>query len=118
MVEQSRQPEISEENPHRAGAAAAVARDAIDSGRGGDKVSGFDPAAAPLGTDEESAGNRPLTSSPAPAAPARPTAEKAADPVGNERARYDVQDRLLGPVLLGLAAVIVVAVLAAGFLTG
>ena len=28
----------------------------IDRGRGGDKVDGIDPAAAPLGTDEEAAG--------------------------------------------------------------
>src|SRR4051812_38695647 len=28
----------------------------IDSGRTGDKIGGFDPAAAPLGTDEEAAG--------------------------------------------------------------
>lgn len=31
-------------------------RDAIDRGATGDKVDAFDPAAAPLGTDEEAAG--------------------------------------------------------------
>jgi len=31
----------------------------IDSGRTGDKVPGSDPAAAPLGTDEEAAGTTP-----------------------------------------------------------
>jgi hypothetical protein len=31
----------------------------IDSGRTGDKVAGSDPAAAPLGTDEEAAGTAP-----------------------------------------------------------
>src|SRR4051794_38368583 len=31
----------------------------INRGRGGDKVDGFDPAAAPLGTDEEAAGTPP-----------------------------------------------------------
>ena len=30
----------------------------INSGRTGDKVAGFDPAAAPLGTDEEAGGSR------------------------------------------------------------
>lgn len=32
---------------------------AIDSGRTGDKAPGFDPAAAPLGTDEEAGGASP-----------------------------------------------------------
>jgi hypothetical protein len=31
----------------------------IDGGRTGDKVGGFDPAAAPLGTDDEAAGTPP-----------------------------------------------------------
>jgi hypothetical protein len=31
----------------------------IDQGRGGDKVDVFDPAAAPLGTDDEAAGTPP-----------------------------------------------------------
>jgi len=31
----------------------------INSGRSGDKVAGFDPAAAPLGTDEEAGGYSP-----------------------------------------------------------
>jgi hypothetical protein len=34
-------------------------RDAIDRGETGDKVRAFDPAAAPLGTDEEAAGTPP-----------------------------------------------------------
>lgn len=34
-------------------------RDDIDSGRTGDKVAADDPAAAPLGTDEEAAGTPP-----------------------------------------------------------
>lgn len=39
-----------------AGASAARLRGDIDAGRTGDKVSWPDPAAAPLGTDEEAAG--------------------------------------------------------------
>lgn len=35
----------------------AQLRHDIDSGRTGDKVGGFDPAAAPLGTDEEAGGS-------------------------------------------------------------
>jgi hypothetical protein len=34
-------------------------KDDIDRGRTGDKAPGFDPAAAPLGTDEEAAGTPP-----------------------------------------------------------
>jgi hypothetical protein len=34
-------------------------RDDIDSGRTGDKVAASDPAAAPLGTDDEAAGTPP-----------------------------------------------------------
>ena len=37
-------------------------RHEIDSGRTGDKVAYPDPAAAPLGTDDEAAGYRPSTS--------------------------------------------------------
>jgi hypothetical protein len=33
----------------------------IDRGRGGDKVDNVDPAAAPLGTDDEAAGNSPTS---------------------------------------------------------
>lgn len=39
--------------------AAARLRHAIDSGNTGDKVNYPDPAAAPLGTDDEAAGTRP-----------------------------------------------------------
>jgi hypothetical protein len=37
----------------------AQAKDRIDRGKTGDKASGFDPGAAPLGTDDEAAGTRP-----------------------------------------------------------
>ena len=51
---------MSEPHPHdparRPGATAAQIKDDIDSGRTGDKVAGFDPAASPLGTDEEAGG--------------------------------------------------------------
>ena len=39
-----------------AGATSAQLRADIDAGRTGDKVGGFDPAAAPLGADDEAAG--------------------------------------------------------------
>lgn len=38
------------------GSTSAQLKDDIDSGRTGDKVGGLDPAAAPLGTDEEAGG--------------------------------------------------------------
>lgn len=41
------------------GALTAQLRGDIDSGTTGDKVSGFDPAAAPLGTDDEAGGVSP-----------------------------------------------------------
>lgn len=41
------------------GATSAQLQADIDAGVTGDKVSGFDPAAAPLGTDEEAGGTPP-----------------------------------------------------------
>ncbi|HEX6860977.1 MAG TPA: hypothetical protein VF138_12360 [Caulobacteraceae bacterium] len=41
------------------GSTSAQLKDDIDSGRTGDKIAGFDPAAAPLGADEEAAGTPP-----------------------------------------------------------
>lgn len=38
---------------------AAQLKHDIDSGKTGDKVDAFDPAAAPLGTDDEAAGTHP-----------------------------------------------------------
>lgn len=43
----------------RSGPTVAQLRDAIDRGRTGSKVPYEDPAAAPLGTDEEAAGTPP-----------------------------------------------------------
>lgn len=43
----------------RSGPTVAQLRDAIDRGRTGSKVPHRDPAAAPLGTDEEAAGTPP-----------------------------------------------------------
>lgn len=96
---------------------AARTRETIDGGCTGDKVPGFDPAAAPLGTDAESAGTPP------PAAPARvvrrqaaPLPGQAADPAGNDRAGYLVQDRLVWPAILTAFLVAAVTAIAAGFL--
>ena len=48
--------------PDKNASAAARLRHAIDSGNTGDKVNYPDPAAAPLGTDDEAAGTRPVIS--------------------------------------------------------
>jgi hypothetical protein len=49
-------------------------RNAIDSGATGEKVAMSDPAAAPLGTDDEAAGQPPTTQERATAALQMPTA--------------------------------------------
>lgn len=75
--------------------AAARLRHSIDTGRTGDKVNAFDPAAAPLGTDEEAAGT-PTPSAPLDrevrAANARESpandAPFAAQPGGARRSRW------------------------------
>ena len=51
---ESEQQQRSAHRPH-----ASKLREVIDSGRAGDKVRVEDPAAAPLGTDDEAAGTTP-----------------------------------------------------------
>lgn len=64
------------EQPHGSGVANPDRlRDDIDSGKTGDKIPFPDPAAAPLGTDDEAGGATPH---PAAAAAARETARAAA----------------------------------------
>jgi hypothetical protein len=64
-----------------AGASAARLRRDIDAGRTGDKVSWPDPAAAPLGTDEEAAGT-PLHATLVDAAREYETSRPHGDPHG------------------------------------
>ncbi|AWJ84724.1 hypothetical protein TSH58p_15035 [Azospirillum sp. TSH58] len=47
------------DKPDTPNAGAQRLRDAIDKGLTGDKIPASDPAAAPLGTDDEAAGTRP-----------------------------------------------------------
>jgi hypothetical protein len=78
---------------------AARLKGAIDSGHTRDKVPGFDPGAAPLGTDEESAGAPPfLDGELHPSLEPAAAAEAAADPKGNDRSRYRAQEPL-GPAI-------------------
>lgn len=99
------------------GATLAQLQHDIDSGRTGDKVGGFDPAAAPLGTDEEAAGERP---SPALVAQARrqqrsgaPDSARAnaATPAMAPDARLPSQRGLVLAGAVGLAAGVAVAAL-------
>ena len=87
----------------------AQAKHAIDSGATGDKVPGFDPAAAPLGTDEEAGGARPTTdpgtlgaihhATPPNAShpPLAPNADKPKSPIA-------------GPVAIGIGAAVALGV--------
>jgi hypothetical protein len=97
------------------GATAAQIKHDIDSGRTGDKTAGFDPAAAPLGADDEAAGTpydpqllqaaraRERGGRPAERRPNSATPELAPD----GRARHRVVSFILA-ALVGVAAAIVV----------
>jgi len=67
------------------GPTTAKLRHDIDRGRGGDKVDVIDPAAAPLGTDNEAAGTPP----PADAVAEAYHHEIAATPASSERKDSD-----------------------------
>ncbi|MGQ9367787.1 hypothetical protein [Azospirillum sp. ST 5-10] len=65
--------------------AAQRLRAAIDRGETGDKVPNEDPAAAPLGTDDEAAGTRPpptVAPSPSPGGPRVPPGQKKGYEIG------------------------------------
>ena len=97
------------------GPVAASRRKAeIDRGLTEDKVPGFDPAAAPLGTDDEAAGAPPQASAAPPlSAEARvDPAGQAADPSGTDRSRYRMQDRMIWPVIAAVLVVIAIIVAA------
>lgn len=89
------------------GRSPAQARGDIDAGREGDKTPGIDPAAAPMETDAESAGN----------APARDPSRPRETPKFTNQASYanamrplkdEVQPRRYGPLLV-IAAIVVLA---------
>src|SRR5690242_19512883 len=100
-------------------AAATRRKAAIDRGLTGDKVPGFDPAAAPLGTDAEAAGapppavTDPAADPPLPEGARADPAGLAADPSGIERGSYRMQDRLVWPVIAAVlvAVAIIVAII-------
>lgn len=106
----------------RQGATTDQLRDDIQSGRTGDKVPGFDPAAAPLGTDDEAAGAPPspqtvqaarIQEQAGPADGGRPN---ASTPEMQPDGRPPATDKgmLLGALAgLGAAAALAVALVAA-----
>lgn len=101
------------DSKQRAGQGARLKR-AIDAGLTGDKVPGFDPGAAPLGTDEESAGTPPVSEPhDRTVGSSRVPTELAADPNGNDRSFYRMQDRLIWPVIVVLILIVVGAALVA-----
>jgi len=95
------------------GPAAATRRKAAsDRGLNADKVPGFDPAAAPLGTDAETGGAPPLAADdpPLPEGARADPAGLAADPSGTERGSYRMQDRLVWPVIAAMLVAIAIVV--------
>jgi hypothetical protein len=70
---------MAQPSHHLGGASAERLRGDIDAGRTGDKVSWPDPAAAPLGTDEEAAGT-PLHATMVETARAHETSRPHGDP--------------------------------------
>jgi hypothetical protein len=105
---------VSEASPRESKQRAARwprLKHAIDTGRTRDKVPGFDPGAAPLGTDEESAGAPPVSDAhDRTAGDLRAPTGLAADP-GNDRSTYRMQDRLIWPAIIVLILIVVGAAL-------
>lgn len=93
--------------PRPRGSTTAQLKADIDSGRTGDKVGGFDPAAAPLGVDEEAGGHSPspeLVEQARRAERGPDTAHaNAAEPALAPDARVD-RGGLALPILAGAAA--------------
>ncbi|HEX2216173.1 MAG TPA: hypothetical protein VHG27_05700 [Xanthobacteraceae bacterium] len=96
--------------PGAATSNVAQLRDDIDRGRTGDKVDWPDPAAAPLGTDDEAAGRPP----PAQAVERARQAEVAGPAVPSQRGQgAGAAWVLITVVLVAVAAVVVWALLLA-----
>lgn len=108
------------QDPRGAGATSAQLRNDIDSGRTGDKVAGFDPAAAPLGTDAEAGGTPDdpalIAQDRLAECAGRPLSARAnaATPALSPDARAPPQGYLL-PILAGLGAA---ALIGAGLILG
>jgi hypothetical protein len=95
-------------------------RQAIDNGRGGDKIPFVDPAAAPLGTDDEAGGNPPSREELEMAARSEIRGKDGFGPgATDERSRpldgryfYWQQARSLWPLVVGFLIAVVVVIAA------
>jgi hypothetical protein len=87
---------------------ADALRHSLDRGRGGDKTDFADPAAAPLGTDDEASGHPPGREQLRMAA----AAELAARPDEGQRDRRTPGERLNGGSMLPLVLLVVLVVVA------
>lgn len=86
---------MTKHDPEARGSTSAQLKDDIDAGRTGDKVAAFDPAAAPLGTDEEAAGT--------------PTPPQAWSSARRAEARTPADQRVAAPWLVGLGGLAIAA---------
>lgn len=84
---------------------ADALRHALDRGEGGDKVDFTDPAAAPLGTDDEAAGFSPTRAQVAEAARQELGAHR---PLEEKRARRTIPGRARGGAGIGFVLMLVV----------
>jgi hypothetical protein len=114
MARKPQRPQRRSQGRKNSGGVAARRKAAIDRGLTADKVPGYDPGAAPLGTDDE-AGGAPAASIAEPSLPAGARVDPAglaADPSGTDRRRYRMQDGLIWPAI-GIAVLIVLAIIVA-----
>ncbi len=104
--------------PDPADTTADALRHALDRGKGGDKTDFIDPAAAPLGTDDEAAGHPPTREQIALAAaselgPARPAhAPKAGGrtiPERTDQSKYAIPAILVAGLVLMVIVVLLEA---------
>ena len=114
MARKPQRPQRRPQGRQNSGPAAATRRRAAtDRGLTADKVPGFDPAAAPLGTDSDAGGAPPVAADPPlPEAARVDPAGLAADPGGNDRSRYRMQDRMIWPAIV-IAVLIALAIIVA-----
>lgn len=108
--------DISAPNERSGAAGAARLRDRIDRGAGGDKVAFQDPAAAPLGTDDEAAGTPPSAAQVSTAmqqeATRSPSADRKPGPEDRQGDGSRWRARWVVAGLLALAAVAIAFILA------
>ena len=96
-------PRRNEPGLNEPGLTTARLRHEIDSGRAGDKIDNCDPAAAPLGTDEEAAGTPPSREA-VRVAMAHEVKRPRASPQQHDHGVNIFIAAILGLVLLTLAA--------------